>query len=76
MILTFNELNITMVTHNGTRADISRAAIINIACDYIMQHFFASPMLKEEDCLFNVRDALVNFTTHKVVMETRDDWAI
>ena len=76
MILTFNEVDVTMKAYNGMRADLSRAAIINIACDYIMQHFFASPAFKEEDCLFNVRDAIVDFNAQKIIVETRDDWTI
>ena len=47
---------------------LSRSDIINHACDTIMHYFFQSEA--EEDCLFNVADAVVDMAAKTVTIET------
>lgn len=68
MILTFKELGINKEEFMMQPYYLCHSRIVNIACDYVMHHFFKG--MKEEECIFNPRDAFVNFITQKVELET------
>ena len=68
MILTFKELDINKEEYMMQPYYLCHSRIVNMACDYVMHHFFKG--MKEEECIFNPRDAFVNFITQKVELET------
>lgn len=68
MILTFKELKIDKASYNGISYAECHSAIVNVACDYVMQHFFNSMI--EENCIINPANTFVNFILGTVELET------
>ena len=68
MILTFKELTLDKNAYNGCTYAECHSAIVNIACDYAMQHFFHDK--PEEECIINPANTFVNFILETVELET------
>lgn len=68
MILTFQELKLNKADYNGFTYSESHSAIVNIACDYVMQHFFKG--MQEEECIINPANTFVNFILGVIELET------
>lgn len=61
--LTFADLNL-----NAQAPSLSRAEIINHACDTVMHFFFTDE--DEMECLFDVADAVVDMAAQTVTIKT------
>lgn len=68
MILTFKELKLNKNDYNGMTYSECHSAIVNVACDYVMQHFFYDK--PEEECIINPAHTFVNFILETVELET------
>lgn len=68
MILTFKELKLDKASYNGISYAECHSAIVNIACDYVMRHFFAG--MVEEECIISPSSTFVNFILEVVELET------
>ena len=66
--LSFQDLNIPAGTFAGYTYEQGRAELINRACDLIMHFVFEDEA--EEDCLFDVADAVVDMAAQTVTIKT------
>lgn len=66
--LSFQDLNINLADYMLQNWSMTRAEIINRACDLIMHFVFEDEA--EEDCLFDVANAHVNMAAKTVTIKT------
>ena len=68
MILTFKELKLYRNDYTFMTYAECHSAIVNVACEYVMQHFFKG--MTEEDCIIDPAHAFVNFILETVDLQT------
>ncbi len=79
MIITFKELGINPSDYNGLSYEQSHALIVNIACDYIIEHHMhmgaAGFYMTEQEAMPSIDKAFTNFILGTVYVPTAWDAA-